>query len=188
MCNIVQCQLVLCSNKQFAVILVILLLFHSSKLYVTFPVKHFWVTMRRQKLLICFLKGKMEIAKHSARAHHTLKKLISDTAACNALLKKRIKHRCLLWKYVWRWRCVSTHLKLFVVTGVPKLPKTSQWCLLMHLCKYPKPVDSTLLNPDHFPKCVFEVEKYLKFDFQCVLFMDECRATLDGPNGWWTGN
>lgn len=55
--------------------------------------------MRRQKLLICFLKGKMETAKPFARDHHTLKKLIPDTAACNAHVENRKKRRFLFVSY-----------------------------------------------------------------------------------------
>ncbi|CAI9583104.1 unnamed protein product, partial [Staurois parvus] len=30
-------------------------------------------------------------------------------------------------------------------------------------------------------------EKYMKTNFQTVLFTDECHATLDGPDGWSSG-
>ncbi|CAI9587944.1 unnamed protein product [Staurois parvus] len=42
----------------------------------------------------------------------------------------------------------------------------------------------------HSSKQIFEAaEKYMKTNFQTVLFIDECHATLDGPDGvvhgWW---
>ena len=44
-----------------------------------------------------------------------------------------------------------------------------------------------LLTPAHKVKKSQWAKKYLKMDFKKVLWTDESRVTLDGPDGWTSG-
>ena len=44
-----------------------------------------------------------------------------------------------------------------------------------------------VLTKKHKAKRVKWAKKYLKYDFNEVIWTDECRVTLNGPDGWAKG-
>lgn len=51
---------------------------------------------------------------------------------------------------------------------------------------YTKPAVCSPLKLDQLVKC-FLRWKYLKLDFQCILFTNKCRVSLDDPDNRWRG-
>lgn len=56
-----------------------------------------------------------------------------------------------------------------------------------YLGTYNKSVVRLHLKLNQLVKRISTAETYLKWDLQCVLFTDACRATADGPDNWWRG-
>ena len=67
------------------------------------------------------------------------------------------------------------------------MSKTSRCEMLRNLGKVKKPIKKPPLSKIHREKRVQWAEQYVKMDFKNVVFTDECRATLDGPDGWSSG-
>ncbi|CAI9590859.1 unnamed protein product [Staurois parvus] len=59
--------------------------------------------------------------------------------------------------------------------------------VLQSLVTVHKPSIWPPLTNAHKQKWLHWAEKYMKTNFQTVLFTDECHATLDGPDGWGSG-
>ena len=81
----------------------------------------------------------------------------------------------------------TTSTSIFDNAGVPKIAKTARCQTLKSLGKVMKPMKQVLLSKRHKTKRVEWAHRYIKTDFRNVLFTDECRATLDGLDGWSSG-
>ena len=51
------------------------------------------------------------------------------------------------------------------------------------MAKSVKPISRPILKKTHKEKRIALTQKYIKTNFEDVLFTDEARATLDGPDG-----
>ena len=78
----------------------------------------------------------------------------------------------------------ATSKTIFDSAGVPKMAKTARCQTLKSLAKVRKPIKQPPLSKRHKTKRLEWARRYMKTDFQNVLFTDECRATLDGPDDW----
>ena len=81
----------------------------------------------------------------------------------------------------------SSSKNLFKNTNLPIMSKSMRCNILRKIGKVRTPIKTPPLNKMHKIKRVNWATKYLKLDFKKVIFTDECRATLDGPDGWASG-
>ena len=76
---------------------------------------------------------------------------------------------------------------IFEAAGVTDVSSSTRSNILKTMGRVLKADTRPPLNSKHKEKRLQWAQKYLKQDFQMVLFTDECRATLDGPDGWSSG-
>ena len=81
----------------------------------------------------------------------------------------------------------ATRKSIFDAAGVPKMGKTARCETLRTLGKVRKPQKQPPLSKLHKRKRVEWAHRYMKTDFKNVIFTDEFRVTLDGPDGWASG-
>ena len=76
---------------------------------------------------------------------------------------------------------------IFESAGVAQVSRETRCKILKKLAKVKKPQSNPVLTKKHKMQRVAWAKKYLKQDFSNVIFTDECRASLDGPDGWSKG-
>ena len=84
----------------------------------------------------------------------------------------------------------STSKAIFENAGLNEVPKTTRNRILRTISKVRSPEKKPPLTQRHMRLRVEWARSYMKQDMKCVLFTDETRATLDGPDGWskgWVG-
>ena len=82
---------------------------------------------------------------------------------------------------------VALNQEVFEQAGVSGIARTTRFWILGTVAK---PVKSSIhppLTTRHRNQRLELAKKYVKTDFETVLFTDERRATLDGPDGWCRG-
>lgn len=84
----------------------------------------------------------------------------------------------------------STSKAIFENSGLNEVPKTTRNRILRTIAKVKSAEKKPPLTQRHMNLRVEWARSYMKQDMKCVLFTDETRATLDGPDGWskgWVG-
>ena len=71
--------------------------------------------------------------------------------------------------------------EIFKIVGLPNTPKITRCHTLKSISKCPP------LKCVHREKRLKWAENNMKVNFENVIFTDECRTTLDGPDGWIRG-
>ena len=127
----------------------------------------------------------LEIAKKLNRDHRTIKKEIENidkirtrkkTGFKNVTKKDLSKMRSVISK-----KSGLTSKKIFEEVGVSNVNREKRCRILRTLTKDMKVNKLPHLSKHHKEKRVIWAKKYMKTDFSTVMFSDECRATVDGP-------
>lgn len=132
------------------------------------------------------------IAKQLKRDHRTIKKFVENGGVtrkkptkCKPKALSPAKVRKL--KFALAKNPNATSKTIFDEAGIHDIPKTTRNVYLRKLGTVKKVVASPPLSKLHRQKRQEWANRYLKQDFSKVLWTDECRATLDGPDGWARG-
>ena len=82
---------------------------------------------------------------------------------------------------------LQTSKQVFEAVGMVNVPKSTRCLILQRIAKCKKPLVRPPLKQVRQEKRLEWAKKYLKRNFEFVLFTDKCRSTLDGPHGWSRG-
>ena len=82
---------------------------------------------------------------------------------------------------------LSSSKTIFNLAGVQEISRATRNRVLKKVSYVTKPIKKPLLTPRHKVKRLGWCKKYMKLDFSNVVFTDESRVTLDGPDGWRRG-
>lgn len=148
----------------------------------------------RQKIVQMLDGGQnaVEIAKKLGRHPRTVRKFIQDPTSTR---KSRVEPKfrkvsdrdMRAIKRQARKKKLSTSKQIFEAAGVSNVCKSTRCNILRSMGKTKKPRCTPPLTPLHREKRLAWAREHMKTDFSTVLFTDECRATLDGPDGWSRG-
>jgi hypothetical protein len=134
----------------------------------------------------------LEIAKRMNRDHRTIKRFIGNILH---LRQRRDKGRFLsistrqkvLLKRAVAKNPLSTSRTVFNEAGINGVSRSTRWRILQHIATCKTAIARPPLSSQHKVRRMAWAELYLKQDFSNVIFTDECRATLDGPDGFSRG-
>ena len=82
---------------------------------------------------------------------------------------------------------LSTSKTIFSEAGINVLSKSSRCRILRKVATVKKAIKQPLMRKIHKEKRLQWARQYMKVDFTRVIFTDECRASLDGYDGWARG-
>jgi transposase len=142
--------------------------------------------------IVCQLnegKSVKQISADLKRDPRTIKKFVANPFA-KTMRKDKGKNKVLsrrdLSRITRQLRKAPTATSgiIFKNAGIENVSKSTRCKVLRGLAKHVKPDIRPPLKERHKVARREWARKYLKLDFQTVLFTDESRATLDGPDGW----
>ena len=131
----------------------------------------------------------LDIAKELSRNHRTMRKFLFDSNAQRTRSDKG-KSRNVTLREMTRFKRaadkkpLASSRNIFEQAGVSGVHRVSRSRYLQNIAKVIKSVIQPPLTAKHKSKRLKQTREYLKTDFQNVLITDECRATLNGLDGW----
>ena len=73
---------------------------------------------------------------------------------------------------------------IFTDAGIADIPDTPKKRVLNRIANVVKPSKQPVITRKYKAQRLEWTESNLNIDFKTAIFTDECRATLDGPDGW----
>ncbi|KAL6456377.1 hypothetical protein MHYP_G00349200 [Metynnis hypsauchen] len=134
----------------------------------------------------------LDVSRKSKHDHRTVKRFVTDSEhrrvrADKGRMRKVSARQVHRIKRAAAKMSLQTSKQVFEAAGVSGVPRTSRCRILQRLAVVRKPTIRSPLPSAHKQKRLQWAQTYMKTNFQTVLFTDECRATLDGPDGWSSG-
>ena len=134
----------------------------------------------------------VEISNVLGRDHRTIKRFVAQPQDTR---KKRVekKRRTLSAKDLRRIgrevkkNPLATSATIFENCNLADVPRSTRCNILREVADVKKAQKRPPLNKKHKEKRLEWARTYLKMDFSKVLWTDEMRVTLDGPDGWARG-
>lgn len=137
-------------------------------------------------------KTSLDISKIIRRDHRTVKSYIANSNKVRQRSDKG-KFRKISRRQISSIRRAvaknphSTSFRIFDEAGVPTRSRAGRCKILKSIGKVMKPTITPPLKARHKLARLQWAKTYMKTNFEHVLFTDESRATLDGPDGWMSG-
>ena len=138
----------------------------------------------------------VDIAKRLKRNHRTIKKYVANintqrNKRSDADKRKVTSRDMKKLKFALAKNPSASSKTIFEQAGIDRACRKTRCNILNDIAKNTKPVSRPPLTKQHKEKRVKWATDYIKCDFSIVIFTDECRATLDGPDGFsrgWIGH
>ncbi len=137
-------------------------------------------------------KSTLDISKILQRDHRTIKKHLHDTTVMRKR-RDRFKFRSITQKDVFQLKRstskmpLSTSKKIFCESNLGHICKSTRNRILGVIAKVRTAKKRPPLSSLNKAKRLTWAKKNMKVNFNDVMFTDECRATLDGPDGFSRG-
>ena len=134
----------------------------------------------------------LEISKKMNRDHRTIKKFI-DKPIIYQTPKKSMKPKALSPRDCRKIKNIivkSPHLtskSIFIKAGLSNIPKSTRNVFLNSISSVKKMKKLPYLTENHKNRRYEWAKSHIKCDFSLIIWSDECRATLDGPDSWCSG-
>ena len=137
-------------------------------------------------------RSTLEISRIMGRDHRTIKSFVFSGKTARKTpershLKKLSPRELRNLKREMAKNPNATSKSIFDAAAAPKVGKTTRCKALQSIGRVKSPIKRPLLSKAHKAKRVEWAVRYHKVNFSNVIFTDECRATLDGPDGWARG-
>ncbi|KAF4668658.1 hypothetical protein FOL47_002918 [Perkinsus chesapeaki] len=154
----------------------------------------FLTESERSTIIKCLASGEtaLQISKKLGRDPRTVKSFINDPSRKYVRPKGAYKtsvtprERTRLKRAVNRTP-LSTSKRLFEEAGIPMKCKTTRCRVLKSIASVKKPRATPLLTTKHRQARLQWAWDNIKREFGHVIWTDEARATLGGPDGWSRG-
>lgn len=143
-----------------------------------------------------FLKGGFNIdriAKLLKRDRKTIRKAVENINFTRKTRSDKGKIKCLSNRDIRKLKfSLAKHplyssKQIFAAAGIKGISKSSRCTILKKLARVAKASREPPLSSKNKVKRMNWGRRYMKTDFSKTIFTDECRATLDGPDGWRRG-
>lgn len=134
-----------------------------------------------------------DIAKRINRHVVTVKRFLTDplrkrkTRADRGCMKSVSKRNLSCLKRNLRKLPGATSARIFKEAGLPDISKSTRNRILAKMAENKCSLKRPPLTERHKKLRLNWAKNYMRTDMKCVLFTDESRATLDGPDGWSKG-